>query len=86
MADQRQDYAKVVARAWSDETFKAQLLNEPAAALAAEGAGRVDLRPNAFRNLTRAAGRPASGRSGRTERATDQGRPDLKRSAASPGP
>ena len=47
MADQRQDYAKVVARAWSDETFKAQLLNEPA---------------------------------------TDQGRPDLKRSAASPGP
>ncbi len=33
MADPRQDYAKVVARAWSDEAFKAQLLSDPAAAL-----------------------------------------------------
>ena len=37
MADQQQAYAKVVARAWSDEAFKTQLLNEPAAALAAAG-------------------------------------------------
>jgi hypothetical protein len=40
MADQSQDLAKVVARALSDSAFKAQLLNEPAAALAAAG---VDL-------------------------------------------
>ena len=33
----RADYAKVVARAWSDESFKAKLLSDPHAALAEAG-------------------------------------------------
>ena len=33
----RNPFGKVIAKAWSDEAFKAQLLNEPAAALAAAG-------------------------------------------------
>ena len=37
MADQQRDYAKLVARAWSDEAFKAKLLNDPAAALKEAG-------------------------------------------------
>ena len=37
MADLKQDYAKLVARAWSDPAFKAKLLSDPAAALAEAG-------------------------------------------------
>ncbi len=40
--DPRQDYAKVVARAWSDEAFKAQLLSDPAAALKEAGVAVPD--------------------------------------------
>ena len=37
MADQQRDYAKLVARAWTDEAFKAKLLADPAAALKEAG-------------------------------------------------
>ena len=33
----RADYAKVVARAWNDEAFKAKLMSDPHAALAEHG-------------------------------------------------
>ena len=37
MDGERRGYAKVVARAWRDEAFKAQLLSDPAAALSDAG-------------------------------------------------
>ncbi len=40
--DTRQDYAKVVARAWSDDAFKAQLLGDPATALKEAGVAVPD--------------------------------------------
>ncbi len=40
--DARQDYGKVVAKAWSDDAFKAQLLSDPAAALKEAGVAVPD--------------------------------------------
>ena len=37
MTDANNAFAKVIAKAWGDEAFRAQLLADPTAALAAEG-------------------------------------------------
>lgn len=37
MTDANNTFAKVIAKAWGDEAFRAQLLADPTAALAAEG-------------------------------------------------
>lgn len=37
MTDENNAFAKVIAKAWGDEAFRAQLLADPTAALAAEG-------------------------------------------------
>lgn len=37
MTDETTTFAKVIAKAWGDDAFRAQLLADPTAALAAEG-------------------------------------------------